>query len=551
MRQFSLFLLIEKIKINKVFNGIIFGFRKIPLLGKFLGDKYYFYGFKEILNTFIPIFSIIWQIIKSFLSFLFAIGISSVYLDFLYKISGQSPLFFSKNYTGSLADVMLTCLPFLFYITNMLTASALTENANKFTELFKDFNFYPKDLAFIYLYLDPFLVFIGRSLGFVILGKYFANINPIFTLLLSLGIYFSRINISYFWTRIYEKKGRLIFDGREILEIIFLILISFIVSLLALIINLDIKLLSLGYFFINLIILPLSIRYFEKFRGYGEIIENTINKYSESVKKLDEDSENIVKIDDKSIKKSNKVRGRGFEYLNNLFFIRHRKHLLKPVLIKSGIFSLVGIISFVLLGFFPMNSKGLYSLLVFIIPIISYILFKQDKILIAFYKNCDNSLLYYGFYREDRKLLRMFWLRFKSIFKLNLTGLIPMIFFYILISTRYMELSLLYFFLPIFYIILNGVFFTILPLFQYYILQPFDKEGVQRSPALTIMNILIYYIFIFFIPSFVDKLGDLNFIILFSILIIGLVLVESLLIYKLSPKTFKIKHWKSPLWGPF
>lgn len=542
MRQFSLFLLIEKIKINKVFNGIVFGLRRIPLLGKFLGDKYYFYGFKEILNTFIPIFSIIWQIIKSFLSFLFAIGISSIYLDLLYKISGQSSLFFNKNYTGSPEDIILSCLPFLFYITNMVTASALTENADKFSELFKDFNFYPKDLAFIYLYLSPFLVFIGRSLGFVILGKFFANINPIFTFLLSLGIYFSRINISFFWTRIYEKRGRLIFDNRGILEIVFLILTSLIISLFALIINLDIRVLSLGYFLINLLIFPMNLRYFENFKGYGEIIEKTINKYSEAIKKASETNENIVKIDDKKIKKSNKLKGRGFKYLNKLFFIRHKKHLLKPVLIKSGIFTLIGLISFVILGFFPMKDKELYSIIVFMIPIISYILFKQDKILIAFYKNCDNSLLYYGFYRENDKLLRMFWLRFKSIFKLNLTGLIPMLLIYILISLKYMNLSLIYLILPKFYIILNGIFFTILPLFQYYILQPFDKEGIQRSPALTIMNILIYYIFLFFIPSLVDIVGELNFMILFSILIIVLVIVESLLIYKFSPKTFKIKH---------
>src|SRR5690625_1501897 len=239
MRQFSLFLLIEKIKINKVCNGFIYGFRKIPILGKFLGDKYYFYGFKEILNTFIPIFSIIWQIIKSFLSFFVAIGIAYIYLNFLHDITGQSPLFFSKNYTGSFEDVMLSCLPFLFYITNMITSSALTENANQFSELFKDFNIYPKDLSFIFLYLSPFLIFIGRSLGFVILGKLFANINPIFTFLLSLGIYFSRINISFFWTMAYSKKGRLFFDGREILEIIFLILTSLIVSFLAFIVNLD------------------------------------------------------------------------------------------------------------------------------------------------------------------------------------------------------------------------------------------------------------------------------------------------------------------------
>ena len=63
-RYFLKFLLIERIKITKIFNGMIYGIRKIPLIGKNLGDKYYFYDLKEIVNTFVPIFSIFWQFIK-------------------------------------------------------------------------------------------------------------------------------------------------------------------------------------------------------------------------------------------------------------------------------------------------------------------------------------------------------------------------------------------------------------------------------------------------------------------------------------------------------
>ena len=150
-RYFSKFLLIERIKITKVFNGIVYGIRKIPLIGKGLGDKYYFYDLKEIINTFVPIFSIIWQFIKSILTFGFSILISRTVLKFLFEITDKSPLFFMENFDLSLGSVILTCFPFSFYITNMITSSLLTDNGNAFSDLSKNFNFFPNDLAHIFL----------------------------------------------------------------------------------------------------------------------------------------------------------------------------------------------------------------------------------------------------------------------------------------------------------------------------------------------------------------------------------------------------------------
>ncbi|MFQ7349913.1 MAG: hypothetical protein ACLRN4_08445, partial [Anaerococcus vaginalis] len=224
-RYFSKFLLIERIKITKIFNGMVYGIRKVPLIGKHLGDRYYFYDLKEIVNTFVPIFSIIWQFIKSILTFGFAIIISRTMLKFLFEISDKSPLFFRENFDLSLGAVLLTCTPFVFYITNMITSSMLTDNGNVFSDLSKNFNFFPDDLAHIFLYLQPFLIFIGRTLGFVIFGKIFANINPIYTFAFSLGLYFYNINMTCFWTKIYEKKEKSFFEDRPFLQIILIIII--------------------------------------------------------------------------------------------------------------------------------------------------------------------------------------------------------------------------------------------------------------------------------------------------------------------------------------
>ncbi|MFR2716879.1 MAG: hypothetical protein ACLTA5_06145 [Anaerococcus obesiensis] len=430
-RYFSKFLLIERIRITKVFNGMVYGIRKIPIIGKHLGDKYYFYDLKEIVNTFVPIFSIIWQFIKSILTFGFAIIISRTMLKFLFEISDKSPLFFRENFDLSLGAVLLTCIPFVFYITNMITSSMLTDNGNVFSDLSKNFNFFPNDLAHIFLYLQPFLIFIGRTLGFVIFGKIFANINPIYTFLFSLGIYFYNINITGFWTKIYEKREKSFFEDRPFLQIILILILDLLISLIALVIKFDFKILSLGFFFINLSLFPFAVKYFKNFKGYDKIIEKTINVYKIAVKDAKNIQDGVVKIENKDINKKENIKGEGFVYLNKIFFKRHKRHLLKPTLIKSGIFLIIGIGGFLFASSLTMKAKEIYKILIFIIPIISYILFKQDIILMAFYKNCDSSLLYYNFYREDKNLLKMFWLRLNSIFKLMLIPMGAMFVIYI------------------------------------------------------------------------------------------------------------------------
>lgn len=541
-RYFSKFLLIERIKITKIFNGMVYGIRKIPIIGKHLGDKYYFYDLKEIVNTFVPIFSIIWQFIKSILTFGFAIIISRTMLKFLFEISDKSPLFFRENFDLSLGAVLLTCTPFIFYITNMITSSMLTDDGNVFSDLSKNFNFFPDDLACIFLYLQPFLIFIGRTLGFVIFGKIFANINPIYTFAFSLGLYFYNINMTCFWTKIYEKKEKSFFEDRPFLQIILILILDLAISLLVLIIKLDFKVLSLGFFLINLILFPFTVKYFKNFKGYDKIIEKTINVYKIAVKDVKNIQDGVVKIENKDINKKEKIKGEGFVYLNNLFFKRHKKHLLKPTLIKSGIFLIIGIGGFLFASSLTMKAKEVYKILIFIIPIISYILFKQDIILMAFYKNCDSSLLYYNFYREDKNLLKMFWLRLNSIFKLMLIPMGAMFTIYIGFAIKFLIKTDLNLLLPIFYILLNAIFFTVLPLFQYYIIQPFDKEGKQKSVVLVLMNMFLYYIFIFGLPALATKIGEIKFMLIISIFMVAFVGLASFLIYKFAPKTFKIKQ---------
>ena len=75
------------------------------------------------------------------------------------------------------------------------------------------------------------------------------------------------------------------------------------ISLLVLIIKLDFKVLSLGFFFINLILFPFTVKYFKNFKGYDKIIEKTINVYKIAVKDAKNIQDGVVKIENKDINK--------------------------------------------------------------------------------------------------------------------------------------------------------------------------------------------------------------------------------------------------------
>ena len=89
LRTFSL---IKKIDLAKAINGMVYFIRKTPLLGEFLGDKYRFYEFKQIVYMFYPLFALIWQVIKSALAFGVAIIFMINYNKFALKILGSLSL---------------------------------------------------------------------------------------------------------------------------------------------------------------------------------------------------------------------------------------------------------------------------------------------------------------------------------------------------------------------------------------------------------------------------------------------------------------------------
>ena len=80
MQYYKKYRIIENAELCALINTIIRFFHNLPIIGKFTGDKYKFYRLKKFVYFFGPIFSILKQIVISYLSFLLVIFMSGFIL---------------------------------------------------------------------------------------------------------------------------------------------------------------------------------------------------------------------------------------------------------------------------------------------------------------------------------------------------------------------------------------------------------------------------------------------------------------------------------------
>lgn len=208
----------------------------------------------------------------------------------------------------------------------------------------------------------------------------------------------------------------------------------------------------------------------------------------------------------------------GYAYLNDLFFMRHKRIIERPIWIRTGIGLVLGLTFTCLSMFFSkaMKTDGFSSSLVYFLPTVMYMLCAHPRLTKAMYVNCDQSLLHYSFYKEEHALLEMFRLRMISLWKLMVPPTIlvlVLVFFNGLILHFSIEMLVIAMLLTI----MNGAFFTIYPLFLYYVFQPYNSEGVITSFVPSLLNTILYLFCFFGTP----RLGNLVSPMTFSLLSVG------------------------------
>jgi len=232
----------------------------------------------------------------------------------------------------------------------------------------------------------------------------------------------------------------------------------------------------------------------------------------------------------------------GYAYLNAIFFARHRRFLIQPILRRLYIIAALCTAGFASMLIFPEISEVLAGKLVNSLPLLVFIMYFTsigERVCKAMFYNCDLSLLRYSFYREKETILKNFRIRLLKISGLNL---IPAAFIAASVSALILSSGVSWELLDalsfIGSVLLLSLFFSVHHLFMYYIFQPYAAEFNMKNPFFVIVNTVVYAIC--FISFQFDTAPAY-----FAVVVLGAtavyISVALILVYRLSPRTFRIK----------
>lgn len=543
-RDFSTYILAEKIALTETFNLLVYGIRKLPLIGKKLGDKYRFFEIKGIINAFYPIFVLIKQILGCFLSFGVTYLFTTITYGWVFKIFGGE--IFAAD-IASKADLvsylMGLMVPVILYYATGIFRNFIYDHGAGIGKYYSQYHIDPKSSAKMFLYYKPASRLIGRTIIFLLVFSLIGKLSPIYPLLMSFGVYFIEIGASVFWMKYKLKHNKGILDN-GFLQVAFIILIPIAVMGLVITGRFDLKIATVIIFGISLALFIYGVNGLRKFDSFDQVIEESVEGYEIASDQLEMGAAKAYELKDKDIEVKNKkglYHKKGLAFLNSLFFIRHKRLIKKPVIIKSLAVPAIGLGVFFFTVFKEsLTADGIFELTIRAMPFLMYTLSRQDKVITAMYLNCDQGLLPYGFYRKGEMLLAMYRLRFRSMLAINMIPALAVFATYMIVIAYKGELLWINNLVVLAYILIMTTFFTSLALAKYYLIQPYNQEGMPVSKVAGLINMVVYYICIY--GAFIVKDMDYKMILMASGgFILAFIIIVNILIVKFGSKTFKIR----------
>lgn len=232
----------------------------------------------------------------------------------------------------------------------------------------------------------------------------------------------------------------------------------------------------------------------------------------------------------------------GYAYFNELFMKRHSKMLTKAAkkisLASAGILATAAVAGY----YRPDIMSKINELLLTYLPyslIIMYFVNRGRSITVALFMNCDHSMLTYRIYRQPKAILSLFTERLKYVSAINLmpASVIALGLPLLLYVSGGTANPVNYLILPA-SILVMSVFFSVHTLVLYYLLQPYNAKMETKNPVYSILDMVTYYICFFAAGKAASTLafgiGVTIFCVLYAI-------VALILVYRLAPKTFKLR----------
>lgn len=418
------YILAEKIALTESFNMMVYGVRKLPLIGKKLGDKYRFFELKGIMYSFYPIFVLIKQILGCALSFLIAYLYTTITYGWIYKIFGgeifAADLASKAELTSYLMGLMI---PVILYFATGIFRNFIYDSGPGIGKYFAQYHIDPASSYKMFLYYKPAMRLIGRTLIFAIFFSLINKIPLIYPILMSFAVYFLEIGASVFWMKYKLKHKKGILDN-GLLQVAFIILIPVLAMGLVITGSFDLRIATGIIFIFSLALFIYGVSSLRNFKSFDQVIEESVEGYELGADQVEMGEAKAYELKDKDIEVKNKkglYQKKGLAFLNSLFFIRHKRLIKKPVIIKSLAVPAIALGVFFFTVFKEtLGAEDIFELTIRAMPFLMYTLSRQDKVITAMYLNCDQGLLPYGFYRKGEMLLAMYRLRFRSMLAINL-----------------------------------------------------------------------------------------------------------------------------------
>lgn len=232
----------------------------------------------------------------------------------------------------------------------------------------------------------------------------------------------------------------------------------------------------------------------------------------------------------------------GYAYFHEIFVGRHRKLLQKPSKIMTIVLVAAMLALVVATLFSKVLRESVHTILTNYYTYSILLLYFTNRGGVAtetMFRNCDQSMLSFSFYRKPKAVLALFRERLKTLIQLNLLPATPLaIGFPLLLYVSGGTETPLEYLVILISVYGMAVFFSVHTLVMYYLLQPYNKEIENKSIAFFVVN-MVTYVLCFGIAG--EQIPTL----LFGAVVIGFCVVyislALLLVYRFAPKTFRLR----------
>ncbi len=507
-------------------NGILYSLKQIPLIKRLLPAALYQSKGPKI---FANVLSVIWEIISAFIGKLLYFITMVCGIGVMYKTLPQN-------------EVFLHILLFLTVIGSFVNTHLFNPSKDKYYAMIL-MKMDAREYTLVNYFYSILKVIVG-FMPFTLLFGLQSGVPLWFCLLLPFCIAGMKMFASAISLWDYEKRGSGYNENKMSKytwgAIALLLLIAYAPPAAGFAMT---PFLSMVVFLACIPLGMASITRLTAFRDYyavnKELLSGLTNQMDSTARKQ------IVKqVVEKNISHDTSITSnrRGFEYLNELFIKRHKKILWNSTKKISYVaaFIIAGILLAVYLK--PELKSEINGIVMTWLPYFVFIMYainRGTKFTQALFMNCDHSLLTYSFYKKPGFILKLFQIRLREIMKINI---VPALIIggglaLVLFATGGTDNSLDYVVLIV-SIICMSLFFSIHYLTIYYLLQPYNAGTELKSG--TYMGItMLTYAACFFIMQV--RMQIMLFGVMTIVFCVIYSIVASILIYRLAPKTFRLR----------